>query len=167
MFKKKTILTLLGAAIFVAVLILSSHMISESKRNTMHLAILNDEEMSVKNTDDYLLQHPDVEFVLLMIDQDEDSEYFEQVLFPNLYSLYPNSDFSKIAKLELHANVSSIAKQGAKNKFGVSTFPALVHVSRTEVGSLVFDSAYEWNGEASIDVKNLEVYMNPFAILVP
>ncbi|MGL5978025.1 MAG: hypothetical protein ACRCZJ_03430 [Erysipelotrichaceae bacterium] len=163
---KKIIVSVVSFAIFVVAIFFSSQLISQSKTNKLALDIMNDDTITSTQLESYMETHPNVSFVMITQVGDGNSDYLHQVLIPNLYALYPNTDFTSIVRIEVASDASAVEIEAIKNKFGIQAIPALVHLDTTQ-DQIEIDERYEWIDDEFIDLSNLEAFLTPYEILVP
>lgn len=170
--KRKNILYAFVACLFCASLFVGSQIVTKLKYTPAPLAELMPVSTSYNDFEGFLDEHPQVELLFIYQEGEQNSEYVEKSVLPNLFALYPNTDFSSMVIVNVGSNLSTIELEAIKQKFSISSIPSIVHLNQAGVdvtasNPIVVDAVFDWSNEEHLDIQYLETFLSSYNVLQP
>lgn len=157
---KKSIKVIVGIAVILLLLIVTSIITSYIRINQYKTSTLN-HEVYEQNQLNELFENVGSDTVTVFIyDADnEDCRYIDEILLQQISYKYNGIRFDSIYKIQYENTYRSYIEQILKNTYHVDKIPAIVTIKKNEQGFEKID-AFEYTGNPKTDRINLEDFLN-------
>lgn len=162
--KRKNIIYFSGFIVLLLTIYLGSTFVTNSKYTPAPFAEVMPTVVQYNDYEAYLKEHPEVEFLFIYQENEQNSEYIGYSVLPNLFALYPSTDFSKMLTITLDSTLSIIEEEAIKQKLNISTIPSILYITRND-GKIVSQERFDWSMEEHIELSSFEEFFKPYSFL--
>lgn len=147
------------SCLFFGLCVCLSLWLSNYRLNKYNNSVVNDEIVEYTNID-YIYEktNKDVIYVFLYDKDNDDCIYLDEVLLKEISNNHGGMKFEDIYKVEYEQSYRSYITQLIKNRYQVSSFPAIVTLKRTNDGYVNLD-CFEYGSGQTTNLNNLEQYL--------
>lgn len=162
--KRKNIIYFSGFIVLLLTIYLGSNVVTKSKYIPAPFAEIMPTVIEYSAYESYLDDHLEVEFLFIYQENEQNSEYVEHSVLPNLFALYPSTDFSKMLTITVDSTLSIIEEEAIKQKLNIKTIPSILHITR-EDGKISTQATFDWSMEEHIELSSIEEFFKPYSFL--